>query len=488
MGAEDDKPIVHPPTPDFYLRTARARSYVKERTKFMLPMLLTLEVREECDEAIVPTAATTSLGDLVLGSRLANLPAPLLASTLAHEVMHQLLDHVGGLYARMGCVTKYERTVANIAMDFTINAILKNAGYTFSTFRDEGRKPPPWLTLDDTTWVFHTDYDLPDGLTVEAYFQLLLSKHVEVYEDGVCVTPGMEGQKLEDALKDEQGQGRGDGGGEREESEGGEGDEGDGKPNLGGQSPGPRKLRFSTRSTNLPQQGVRRRSPAELRNARQRCAEAYKNRGDGSLDGALDEWADMLLKPKIDYRRFVRYAVRQGLAWCAGQRYTTYTRRSKRQQNGSKVVTPVLHDFRPPVAVILDVSGSMLGKGGDLEACLVEVNGILTQMRAQVRVLAVDTELQTDIKLTDIQSLKGKLTGGGGTDLSPAFDLLSMEHFQGLAICFTDGMCGLPSTQPAYRSIFITTEVAPPYDWCDTVIKLPAGDKQQPQPADDEGD
>ena len=42
----------------------------------------------------------------------------------------------------------------------------------------------------------------------------------------------------------------------------------------------------------------------------------------------------------------------------------------------------------------------------------------------------------------------GQIKGGGGSNFTPAFDLLEEEQFDGVVVAFTDGMIGVPDLKP----------------------------------------
>jgi predicted metal-dependent peptidase len=44
--------------------------------------------------------------------------------------------------------------------------------------------------------------------------------------------------------------------------------------------------------------------------------------------------------------------------------------------------------------------------------------------------------------------MAGQIKGGGGSDFTPAFDLLEEEQYEGVVVAFTDGAIGVPPCQP----------------------------------------
>jgi predicted metal-dependent peptidase len=124
----------------------------------------------------------------------------------------------------------------------------------------------------------------------------------------------------------------------------------------------------------------------------------------------------------------------------------TYRRPSRRSESCGAYMPSYQRYGIDDVVVLWDTSGSMNGRE---TAILSEIAAICDDLGLVIRVICIDTQIHTDTH--DVKSaidMAGKVKGGGGSDFTPAFDLLEDEQYQGVVVAFTDGYIGVPDTKP----------------------------------------
>ena len=100
--------------------------------------------------------------------------------------------------------------------------------------------------------------------------------------------------------------------------------------------------------------------------------------------------------------------------------------------------------YTPEIWVVVDTSGSMFN-GTDGDNVLSEISGILLKL-GKVRVVTCDTRVTFDGWISSVDQFKQKARGGGGTELTPAFQRLAESNVSGrVIVCLTDGGLGQPS-------------------------------------------
>ncbi len=179
-----------------------------------------------------------------------------------------------------------------------------------------------------------------------------------------------------------------------------------------------------------------------------------KRRGD--IPGGLLRWAQSILEPKISWKTALAGSMRRSLSYVLGRRDFVYTYPSRRQSamqtgNGFEIILPSMRKPKPPaIAVIIDTSGSVTQEGlaeviGEVDA-IAKLNGIASGLFI----------FPCDAQVGEIQRVKSRsalmelrLTGGGGTDLRPAFDAVEkMRPTPRILIVATDGFTPWPESKP----------------------------------------
>ena len=119
------------------------------------------------------------------------------------------------------------------------------------------------------------------------------------------------------------------------------------------------------------------------------------------------------------------------------------------------------------LAIAIDTSGSTKGK--PVRIFLEETRSVIEQAGGEefgtgVRIIQCDDRIRSDVTVRtrrefDAMMESFELTGGGGTDFRPVFDLLEKESRSGKRIrgliYFTDGLGVFPSRVPPFPSAFV---------------------------------
>jgi predicted metal-dependent peptidase len=164
-----------------------------------------------------------------------------------------------------------------------------------------------------------------------------------------------------------------------------------------------------------------------------RIAQQSKERG--TIPQHWHRWAEERLRPKVDWRRQLRAAVRAALATVSGAADYSYRKLPRRRL--PNIVTPGLVQPVPEVAVVVDTSGSM---SDDLLArALAEVQGVLRATGVHgATVLTVDAAVHTVQRVFDARQVRP--VGGGGTDMRVGIDAaLKLRPRPHVVVVLTDG-------------------------------------------------
>lgn len=315
------------------------------------------------------------------------------ATVLYHECCHLLRDHAGR--AKSMGISPENAAAWNMVADCEINDDIeaeKSADWPFPPCLPSTMKPKP----------------MKDGLFAEEYYQQMPSKAM----------PKLGG-----------GPGAGDCGGAA--GNGGKHEEGP-PANAGGSkdaSPG---------ISGAEMDAVKHKVASDIR-------EHVKNRGN--VPGHLQDWAQNILEPKVDWRKVLRSAIRHAMADVAGMTNYSYQRPSRRQHALPKIVLPSMRQPVPHIAVVIDTSGSM--SGDDLALVLGEVNGVLKQcgQRDGVEAIVCDAMVHSVKKVFRADQIA--LAGRGGTDMRLGIEAaLSRPVKPHAVIVLTDGYTPWPDAEP----------------------------------------
>ncbi len=193
---------------------------------------------------------------------------------------------------------------------------------------------------------------------------------------------------------------------------------------------------------------IRRAVADQVRDAAQQHLDA------GTVPGGLRRWADRVLEPpKAPWSRLLRAAVRQSVAYQAGQVDFRYHRPGRRRV--PQVVTPAMVSPTPTITTIIDTSASM--SEPQLRRALSELQGVCRSSGIPARRHRV---VSADVGLRSIQTVRSadevRLTGGGGTDLAAAIEAVaSLRPRPDVVVVLTDGATAWPARAPRHMSVVI---------------------------------
>jgi predicted metal-dependent peptidase len=196
---------------------------------------------------------------------------------------------------------------------------------------------------------------------------------------------------------------------------------------------------------------------ADASQIRRLVAIAYREHvtGRGDTPGDAWRWTKDVLEPTIPWAPLLVSAVRRAVAWTSGNTHYTYARRSRRQSALPNFVLPGTRRPVPNVAVVVDTSGSI--DDTLLSRALGEVDGALRGLGvsdASVTVLACDAAVQTVAKIRNVRD--SNLAGGGGTDMRAGIAAAADLHPKpDLIVVFTDGYTPWPEQPPAGSAVIV---------------------------------
>lgn len=189
---------------------------------------------------------------------------------------------------------------------------------------------------------------------------------------------------------------------------------------------------------------------------RQVAGEVRKHaRTAGSVPDSLLRWAELILEPKVDWRKALAAELKRGISDTAGRVDYSYRRPSRRSASVVDVILPALRRPVPEVAIVCDTSGSM--DDAILGRVLAEVDGILRSVGVgsrSVHVLAVDTAVHSAKRVTSSRQVE--LVGGGGTDMGAGIAAAgALRPRPGLVVVLTDGFTPWPATAPRGMAVVV---------------------------------
>jgi len=167
----------------------------------------------------------------------------------------------------------------------------------------------------------------------------------------------------------------------------------------------------------------------------------------GKLPGSIARIVDGVIHPQIPWQRILRDFCRDLVL----RNDKSFRRPSRRSVASGLYLSSTTPDVGVPTAFI-DTSGSM----GDNEIimALTEIKAIIDETRQSIRVISGDTRVTMDTETDDIQNIRDKLGGGGGTDFVELFDKLANEPPSGL-IFISDLYGRFPGAAPSYPILWV---------------------------------
>jgi predicted metal-dependent peptidase len=184
----------------------------------------------------------------------------------------------------------------------------------------------------------------------------------------------------------------------------------------------------------------------------------------GKVPGKLQDDIDQLFKPPVlPWHRLLRKWV--GLRVKASFKYSWKwpNRRFGMTQKGKIPTRKLL------ITVAIDTSGSV--SDADLQAFMVEIQGIMRSYKSKITIIECDAEVQKVYKLTPHTKVDPKFKGRGGTSFVPVFDHIAEKRVEtDLLVYFTD-LCGtFPDHAPRYPTLWVTIDANMKAPWGDVLV------------------
>lgn len=321
-----------------------------------------------------------------------------------HESLHVNGDHFGRQGSR-------EHELWNWACDIAINQIVRDAGYNW---------PPRAKPLMPETFGFDPN------LSPEEYYELLNSNPAAKQAAAAMAA----------ASASTTGQSRnfpgcgtpcGTGAGNKQGWE----EKADKLSGVEGQSRADAKV-------------MRRATALKIKeHARQVAARRRGGRGQGTVPAGLEAWATLELRPpEVPWQRVLAADVRTALASKSGCDDYTRSRVSRRYWGMKRAwgvacpVMPALRSPRPEVALVIDTSGSMLGK--PLEQAMSEAVAVVKAIGMPLKAYAVDAAVQAVARVVGARDIEKLNAGGGGTDMVVGIEAAAKDR-PDVIVLLTDG-------------------------------------------------
>lgn len=191
---------------------------------------------------------------------------------------------------------------------------------------------------------------------------------------------------------------------------------------------------------------------------RRRVAAAVKEAG--TAPAGWQRWADdSSPSAQVDWRRLLRLAVRAPRTFTAGTLDPTWARPSRRDDPLDPLMRPGRRAPRLEIGVVIDTSGSM--SDVELAAVLAEVDSVRRYSGAR-RIWVVSCDSRPSQPQRIARPADIRLTGGGGTDLRPAIELMATlrPRPDAVVVC-TDGYTPWPRLAPREFDMVVATTDRP---------------------------
>jgi len=320
---------------------------------------------------------------------------------VAHEVMHLVLMHD----IRRG---DKHHMKWNIAGDYTINWVLKDAGFKLGK---------GWLLNDE-----HKD------ASADFYYNIL--------PDPITINMPMGGGQGKGGKNGDQqpGNGNGDGKDKGVSFDGNVGEVRD-QPGKEGKASGIEKSQ-------------------QIQERRIDIAQAVQHaRKAGSLPGCLSRLVDDIVEPKLDWKtilhRFVQKSAKSDYSWMPPNRRFVHM---------GLYFPSVFSQEIDNIILAIDTSGSITDR--DLQQFASELTAILESFETTLDVLYCDTDVRKHERFSrDDLPLSLGMYGGGGTRFSPVFDWIHNQNKAPACLIYLTDLESndFPDYPPAYPTLWIKT-------------------------------
>jgi hypothetical protein len=172
----------------------------------------------------------------------------------------------------------------------------------------------------------------------------------------------------------------------------------------------------------------------------------------GTLPAGWLRWAEVILKPKVNWREQLKRILRGVISEGLGHRLDySYRRPHRRSAVYHPIYLPALQgEYKPRIACVVDTSGSISDR--ELMQSLAEVRAVLEALRIPVTIIPCDAVPYEAIRVfhgSDWLKVRQGLRGGGGTDMVAGLNAaLALKPKPEAVIVLTDGHTPFPSTRP----------------------------------------
>lgn len=158
---------------------------------------------------------------------------------------------------------------------------------------------------------------------------------------------------------------------------------------------------------------------------------ANATKGRGNLPGWAKALVEDIRAPKVDWRarlwRFVDSTNKSDYSWSPPNR---------RHVHSGLYLPSMRSDSIAEIAFVVDTSGSINSEAFEMMAGEIEAAAETVRPDA-IRMIQCDTRVHMDTRIAPGDALPREIIGRGGTDMSPAFDLVRRDGASVL-ICLTD--------------------------------------------------
>ena len=314
----------------------------------------------------------------------------------AHEVLHNVFDHLGRRDSRIP-------ELANIAADYAVNQILKD---------ERIGEVPDWIKIFQDNkyrgWSYEQIYD-------------------DLYEQADKIDIGSLGELLDDHLDgDQDGEGDGNGSGDS-----GKDSNGTGRPKL----------------TPEEKKAIR----DEIKEAMVAAAQAA---GAGKVPAGVARMINTFTEPKMDWRQMLRMNIQSIL-----KSNFSFSRPNRKSIHSGAILPGMLNDETIDVSVAIDMSGSISdAQAQDFLSEVKGIMDEYVDFNLDL--WCFDTDVYNYAKFSadnadEIMSYEPK--GGGGTDFDANYNFMKNEGLEPKRfIMFTDGYpCGSWGDEDYCETLFI---------------------------------
>ncbi len=426
--------MINPQLMDIKDKISSARTKLILDKPFLGALVLRLEL-QEADPAWCPTTGTDAIKFYYNEAYIHHLKTRELEFVLAHEALHCALSH----FARRQHRIKHRW---DLACDYAINPILL----------DEGLSPPPGVMI-------MTQYR--DMSAEEIYPLLKDNDQSETMDQHLYDKPDKPKEGGKNKQKDELNQQNTQNDQDKEDPSSEQtnkdtGDQAQQAENIS--EPG----KLDKPSNHKPEiDGPLKAPPPTLRpNEVEALQEKWQQRTAGAAQQAtqagkmsalLARLIDAELSPTLSWRQLLA----THLSATARDDYS-YARPNSRR--GDPAIFPMLKSAQINAVVAVDASGSINDQ--ELKECIAEINAIKAQIRANITIIATDSDIcpgypktfeaWEEIKLDDT------IEGGGGTDFRPAFRWINDQDIcTDVLVYFTDAQGKFPGMPPNFPVIWL---------------------------------